>query len=131
MFWMNVRLRFLFLGCLLFVFPIYVVDAQVVSRQKQGQMRELNALANSQTREASLRMLAIWDSLNTNHHNLIYHLVPISFTEKSHEKNIRTCLIGNHGPDGFFGDGAVIWFTDSGVDNRGVLYWRKNHAAGL
>ena len=32
---------------------------------------------------------------------------------------------------GFFGDGAVIWFTDSGVDNRGVLYWRKNHAAGL
>ena len=79
---MNVRLRFLFLGCLLFVLTIYVVDAQVVSRQKQGQMRELNALANSQAREASLRMLAIWDSLNTNHHNLIYHLVTISFWEK-------------------------------------------------
>ncbi len=92
MFWMNVRLRFLFLGCLLFVLTIYVVDAQVVSRQKQGQMRELNALANSQTREASLRMLAIWDSLNTNHHNLIYHLVPISFWEKSLEKKIRLSI---------------------------------------
>lgn len=92
MFWMNVRLRFLFLGCLLFVLTIYVVDAQVVSRQKQGQMRELNALANNQTREASLRMLAIWDSLNTNHHNLIYHLVPISFWEKSLEKKIRLSI---------------------------------------
>ncbi len=77
---------------LYFGFTLSVVDAQSSSLQNKLQALQLISVENSNARESSLRILAVWDSLNTNHHNMIYQLVPIHYWEKVLKKKYNQAI---------------------------------------